>query len=71
MVDDNTVYEEAAAILALLQEHGLRLATAESCTGGLVAAYLTDAPGSSGAFEVGYVTYSNEAKTRLLDVPRT
>ncbi len=69
MVDDRVLFEEAMALLELLQSHGLRLGTAESCTGGLISAYLTEAPGSSGAFEVGYVTYSNEAKERLLGVP--
>lgn len=46
------------------------LATAESCTGGLIAAAMTDRPGSSSVFERGFVTYSNEAKTELLDVPK-
>jgi nicotinamide-nucleotide amidase len=45
------------------------VATAESCTGGLVAKMLTDVPGSSAYFRQGYVTYSNEAKTDLLNVP--
>ena len=44
------------------------LATAESCTGGLVAALLTDVPGSSAAFERGFVTYSNAAKAEMLGV---
>ncbi len=51
---------------------GLRLATAESCTGGMVAAALTDIPGSSDVFDRGFVTYSNAAKTDMLGVaPRT
>ena len=45
------------------------LATAESCTGGMIAAYCTDLSGSSAWFERGFVTYSNEAKTELLGVP--
>lgn len=45
------------------------LATAESCTGGLIAAALTDIAGSSAAFDRGFVTYSNEAKAELLGVP--
>lgn len=47
----------------------LKLATAESCTGGLLASLLTDVPGCSHAFERGFVTYSEEAKEELLSVP--
>ncbi|MET0293699.1 MAG: CinA family protein [Phenylobacterium sp.] len=47
----------------------LKLATAESCTGGLLASLLTDVPGRSHAFERGFVTYTEEAKTELLGVP--
>ena len=53
----------------VLRERGLRLATAESCTGGLIAAACTSIAGSSDWFERGAVTYSNEAKTELLGVP--
>jgi len=63
-------------IHALAAELGVRLAarhamcvTAESCTGGLVAGAITDVAGSSGWFERGFVTYSNEAKVELLGVP--
>ena len=52
-----------------LRSRGLRLATAESCTGGLIAAACTSLAGSSEWFERGFVTYSNEAKTELLGVP--
>lgn len=51
------------------EEKRLRLATAESCTGGLIAALLTEIPGSSSVFERGFVTYSNRAKEELLGVP--
>jgi nicotinamide-nucleotide amidase len=60
--------EEAAALLAALQAKGLTLVTAESCTGGLIAAALTAIPGSSATVLAGYVTYSNAAKTRLVGV---
>lgn len=60
---------EAARVLALLRSNDLKAATAESCTGGLVAAALTSVPGSSDVVERGFVTYSNEAKTELLGVP--
>lgn len=52
-----------------LSARGMHLATAESCTGGLVAKRITDIPGSSAVFEMGVVTYSNEKKTQLLGVP--
>ncbi|MBX7531574.1 CinA family protein [Qipengyuania sp. 1XM1-15A] len=48
---------------------GRKVAVAESCTGGLVSAALTEIPGSSAVFDRGYVTYSNEAKMEALDVP--
>ena len=59
----------AAALLDLCRANQLRLATAESCTGGLIAALLTETAGSSDVFERGFVTYSNAAKAELLGVP--
>ena len=60
---------DLADISAHLLAHGWMLATAESCTGGLIAAACTERAGSSQWFERGFVTYSNEAKTELLGVP--
>jgi nicotinamide-nucleotide amidase len=58
----------AAALGRALESRGWKLATAESCTGGLVAGAVTDVAGSSAWFERGFVTYSNEAKIELLGV---
>jgi nicotinamide-nucleotide amidase len=66
---ERNLLEEAAALLAALQARGLTLATAESCTGGLVSAALTAIPGSSATVLAGYVVYSNDAKQRMLGVP--
>jgi nicotinamide-nucleotide amidase len=60
---------EAASLLAFLRERGEMIATAESCTGGLIAGALTHVPGSSDVVDRGFVTYSNAAKTEMLDVP--
>lgn len=65
---ENVASLEAAALAELLQQ-GKQVATAESCTGGLLAKRLTDLPGSSAAFGYGLVTYANEAKERLLRIP--
>jgi len=54
-----------------LRERNLSLTTAESCTGGMIAAAVTDLAGSSDVFERGFVTYSNEAKQELLGVPES
>jgi nicotinamide-nucleotide amidase len=59
----------AETVVARAQARGWMLATAESCTGGLVAALITSVAGSSAVLEQGAVTYSNAAKTRMLDVP--
>jgi nicotinamide-nucleotide amidase len=60
----------ARQVLDDARAKGLRLVTAESCTGGLIAALLTEIPGSSDVVERGFVTYSNQAKEELLEVPR-
>ena len=57
-----------ADLLSLARYWGLRIATAESCTGGMVAAALTDVAGSSDVFDRGFVTYSNTAKVEMLGV---
>jgi nicotinamide-nucleotide amidase len=59
----------AEKLLADARAKGLKIATAESCTGGLVAGLLTEIAGSSDVFERGFVTYSNQAKEELLSVP--
>jgi nicotinamide-nucleotide amidase len=61
----------AKRVLELCRARGLRVATAESCTGGLVVAALTDIAGSSDVVDRGFVTYSNEAKAELLGVPQS
>lgn len=61
--------ELATRALAECRAHGLMVATAESCTGGMVAAALTEIAGSSDVVERGFVTYSNDAKAGMLGVP--
>lgn len=61
--------QRAAALLKAYERNGLKIATAESCTGGLVVALLTEIAGSSAVVERGFVTYSNEAKIELIGVP--
>jgi nicotinamide-nucleotide amidase len=63
-----SLHSLAEAVLAACRAQHLTLATAESCTGGMVAAALTDIAGSSDVVERGFVTYSNEAKSELLGV---
>jgi len=60
---------QAERVVGLLLEQNLQLASAESCTGGLLAAALTAVAGCSACFSYGLITYSNEAKHRLLQVP--
>ena len=59
----------AKSVLDSARESKLHIATAESCTGGLIAGLLTEIPGSSEVVERGFVVYSNQAKEQLLDVP--
>ena len=61
--------ERATALLEAYRARSLKVATAESCTGGLVAALLTEIPGSSDVVERGFVTYSNDAKQEMISVP--
>lgn len=56
-------------IIDLLRDRNKTIVTAESCTGGLIAAALTDVPGASAAVHGGYITYSNAAKSRMIQVP--
>lgn len=65
---DDKVRNRAADLVALYRNRGLTLATAESCTGGLIAGLITAIPGSSDVFDRGLVTYSNEAKVECLGV---
>ncbi len=60
--------ERAAELIERCRRKGLMLATAESCTGGLIAGLITAVPGSSDVLNCGFVTYSNDAKTRMLGV---
>ncbi len=69
MIPDPDDDRAAAALVARLREKTLRLTTAESCTGGLVAAMITAIAGASDVFERGFVTYANAAKTEMLGVP--
>ena len=63
------IVELAARVVAENRAAGRTIAVAESCTGGLVAAAITEIAGSSDVFDRGFVTYSNEAKAEMLGVP--
>src|SRR5215475_14917413 len=65
----NALLSLAKVVLADARAAKLRIVTAESCTGGLVAACLTEIPGSSDVFDRGFITYSNRAKQDMLNVP--
>jgi nicotinamide-nucleotide amidase len=66
-----SVSELAVRVLDLCRARGWRVASAESCTGGMIAAALTDIAGSSDVVERGFVVYSNQAKHEMLGVPET
>jgi nicotinamide-nucleotide amidase len=65
---EKSAIESAKALLAICSRKKLTVATAESCTGGLVAATISEIPGSSAVLDRGFVTYSNEAKQQMLGV---
>jgi nicotinamide-nucleotide amidase len=66
---DPALTDAATRLLAVLRGRAMKIATAESCTGGLIASLLTEIPGSSDVVDRGFVTYSNAAKAECLGVP--
>lgn len=64
-----TLTSRAAALINLCRNRNLMLTTAESCTGGLISGLITSVSGSSDVLDCGFVTYSNDAKTRMIGVP--
>ncbi len=68
MMTDQDILEKASALIARCKAKGVMIATAESCTGGLITGSLTGVDGSSSVVDCGFVTYSNEAKRDLLGV---
>ena len=70
MTSENAITELTIITAKLLLRHKLSVSVAESCTGGLICNYFTNVPGSSGYFQYGAVTYSNEAKMNILSVKK-
>ena len=68
MIMENNFEKPEARLVKALLENGIKIATAESCTGGMIASRITSVAGASGCFDCGVVTYSNEQKQRLLGV---
>ena len=69
MILNQKILKEAKELIQLCSKNNIRIATIESCTGGLISSYLTAIPGSSKVFDRGLTTYSNEAKVSLAGVP--
>ena len=69
MTQTHRIWSLAQGVIDKAGADGAMVATAESCTGGMIAAALTDVPGSSAVVDRGFVTYSNDAKTEMLAVP--
>lgn len=69
MMFSKDLRDRAESLLAATRAKGLKIATAESCTGGLISGLLTEIPGSSDILDRGFVTYSNQAKEAMLGVP--
>jgi nicotinamide-nucleotide amidase len=65
----NELKHQVEKPITICTAQGLKIATAESCTGGLISAAFTEISGSSAVFECGFVTYSNESKNKMLGVP--
>ena len=68
---DNEITELARQLGKVLKQHGMKIVTAESCTGGGIAQAITEIPGSSAWFDRGFVTYSNAAKLQMLQVKQS
>ena len=68
MNNESVIHELAREVVALCVEKNVMVATAESCTGGLVAGCITEIPGASQVLERGFITYSDQAKTEMLGV---
>lgn len=69
MIFTHSLIDQAETLIDRARTAGVMIATAESCTGGLVSALLTEVPGSSDVVDRGFVTYSNAAKTEMLGIP--
>lgn len=65
----NEIMDQAEKLVEALRQRKLMMATAESCTGGLLAGLITTVPGTSDVFERGFVTYTNESKMQMIGVP--